>query len=275
MAIYCAICSFTKVTFLLGYENMKICSIASGSSGNSTYIETNESKILIDAGISAKRIIGNLSNVGVNVNEIDAIFVSHEHIDHIRGVKVLEKKYGISVFMNKKTHNASKLELKNINYFNNENSIMYQDLVISPMTISHDAVDPCSFSIISGGEKVSVLTDFGVENSAIKKAINTSDALVIETNHDVKMLKNGRYPYYLKQRILSDKGHLSNEAAGSLVRDNSSERLKRVFLAHLSKNNNSEDLAMETFTGKISENSSLDIDSVMTMHNMNTDIYKV
>ena len=249
---------------------MKICVLASGSSGNSTYIESKESKILIDAGISGKRIKKSLSKLGLDISEINGVFVSHEHTDHVKGLEQLYKNK-ISVFMNRETFLSSNLNL-NPNFFINNKPIDFRDLKITPQSVIHDAADPCGFKIENNGSMIGVFTDLGKANHAVINTIKKSDCLVLETNHDIDMLLNGRYPYYLKQRILSDKGHLSNIDAGLLVNNHSNKKLKTVFLAHISKNNNTQELALTTFTELTKEKK---LESILTHPSEETDIIKI
>ncbi len=248
---------------------MKICVLASGSSGNSTYIESKEAKILIDAGISGKRIITSLNKLGYDLDELDGVFVSHEHTDHVKGLERLYKNK-ISVFMNRETFLSSNLTL-NPNFFINDKTIDFRDLKITPQSVIHDAADPVGFKIENNGSTIGVYTDFGKANQAIIDTVKEAQALVLETNHDIDMLLNGRYPYHLKQRILSDKGHLSNIDAGLLV-NNHSKKLKTVFLAHISRNNNTEELAYNTFTELTKEKK---LNKILTYHDKETDIIKI
>ena len=224
---------------------MKICVLASGSSGNSTYLESKDTSVLIDAGISSKRIVDSLEKIGRDISEIDGVFISHEHIDHINGLQRLCDKYNVPVYMNKSTFDNSGLNI-DPTFFNKE--VKLNELNIKPIPVSHDAADPCGFRIQSNGTVLGIFTDLGMVNDSIKQVTKEADCMFIESNHDIDMLINGRYPYHLKERILSQKGHLSNVDAGLLIKENSCDKLKTVFLAHLSKNNNTEKLAFETFS---------------------------
>ncbi len=249
---------------------MKVCVLASGSSGNSTYIESKESKILIDAGISGKRIIQSLTKLGLDLNELDGVFVSHEHTDHVKGLDRLYKNK-VPVFLNRETFLSSNLNL-NPNFFINNTTIKFKDLKITPQSVYHDAADPCGFKIENNGSVIGVFTDLGKANKAVVNTIKESDCLVWETNHDIDMLLNGRYPYHLKQRILSDKGHLSNIDAGLLVNEHSNKKLKTVFLAHISKNNNTHELAINTFSELTKEKK---LNRILTHQKEETDLIKI
>ncbi len=252
---------------------MKISVIASGSSGNSTFIESNESKILVDAGISSKETEKRLSCIGKDIKEIDAVFITHEHIDHIKGTERLNKKFEIPIFFNALTFRYSGLDIQKPDFFSNGNCLNFNDLKITPFPTSHDAADPCGFKVQENGTTIGVVTDFGKVSPEIKQLTNNADALVLETNHDIDMLINGHYPEHLKHRILSDTGHFSNADAGLLVRDNASEKLKAVFLAHLSKNNNTEELAMDTFTKLTAKNKN--ISRILTNQEETTELFQV
>jgi phosphoribosyl 1,2-cyclic phosphodiesterase len=252
---------------------MKISVLASGSSGNSTFVESKESCVLFDAGISAREIQKRLSKIGKEISDIDAVFITHEHTDHIRGVERLNKSFFIPVYLNRPTYEFSSLTLEKPAFFANNNDIKFSDLTISPFSISHDAADPCGFKIKENGSTLGIMTDFGKSNNEIKDTAKEADALVLETNHDIDMLLNGPYPYPLKQRILGEKGHFSNVDAGLLVKNNASEKLRKVFLAHLSKNNNTEELAYNTFSKLTEDNKRLE--RIMTKQQETTEIYKI
>ena len=226
---------------------MRLCVLASGSSGNSTYIETDETSVLIDAGLSLRRIKTNLDELGKDISELNGIFITHEHTDHTKGLEKLSNNHNIPVFINRKTFNAANLYLENINIIKKD-KIELNELQITPISISHDAVDPVGYQVKNNGCSIGVFTDLGTSNEHVKHVVKKANAMVLESNHDIDMVINGRYPYHLKQRILGEKGHLSNIDAGLLVKENASEKLKHVFLAHISKNNNTDELAMNTFS---------------------------
>lgn len=234
---------------------MEISVLASGSSGNSTLIDSKKGSILIDAGIPARSIARSLSILGKDIREIKGIFVTHEHTDHIRGVQRLSREHGVPVFLTRGTYESSGLCLDSPGFVSNNIPLEYIGMKITPVPLSHDAKDPCGFKVEDGGKTAAVLTDFGKATPAIKEAVSSSDCIVLESNHDIDLLLGGNYPYYLKQRILSDTGHLSNIDAGLLVAGCASPGLKNVFLAHLSKNNNKEDLVCETFSKIVKDKS--------------------
>jgi len=227
------------------------CSLASGSSGNCHLINDGESSILIDVGLSGIRIENKLKKIDIDPRSLTAILVSHEHNDHICGVGVLSRRYNIPVYANKGTWEGMDTKIgeireNNIRCFNSEEDFNIRDFNISSYDISHDANEPVGFSIKKDNVKISIVTDLGYIDESIIRQVGDSDLVVLESNHDEEMLKVGRYPYYLKRRILSDVGHLSNEAAGDAIIDLVNKNVRSILLAHLSKENNFPELAVAT-----------------------------
>lgn len=230
---------------------IKFCSLSSGSSGNCQYIGTDRTNILIDGGFSGKKIEGLLSHIGVSPSSIDYILVTHEHIDHVKGVGVLSRRYDIPILANKKTwlnmnKTIGKIKDKNIKVIETDRSLELKDLGICPFEIFHDAAEPVGFCIYYKNIKISIITDTGWVNDNIKNKIKGSSLYLMESNHDVRMLKEGSYPWYLKKRILGTKGHLSNEDAGEVLSDVLLGNGEVILLAHLSRENNIPTLAYET-----------------------------
>ena len=232
---------------------MNLCSIASGSSGNCIYTGTDKTGILIDAGISAKRIEQGLASIDRKLGEVKGIFISHEHSDHIQGIGVLSRRYQIPIYGTKGTLGAIRQckSLGNIDEdlyheIQADEEIQIDDLTVRPFAISHDAAQPVAYRVESGGKSAAVATDLGIYDEKIIDRLQKLDVLLLESNHDIHMLQVGGYPYPLKQRILGDRGHLSNESAGKLLCELLHDDLKAVFLGHLSKENNYEELAFET-----------------------------
>lgn len=238
--------------------SVKFTTIASGSSGNSVFIGTKNTKILIDAGLSGKKIEAGLKNIDLSGNDIDAIFVTHEHNDHVDGIGVLSRRYDIPVYATEGTwkHMPSKVgEFKDKNkrfIYNDENCIL-NDLCIHPFEIPHDAAEPVAFAVSSNNAKIAVATDIGHVTRTILNNIKDCNAVLLESNHDVYMLKNGSYPVQLKKRILGKFGHLSNDSAGKLLACIMNDKLKYAFLGHLSKENNTPELAYETVKAVLNE----------------------
>ncbi len=234
---------------------IKFCNLYSGSSGNSTFIETAQTKILIDAGVSAQKISKALKSIGTDIDEINAILITHEHIDHTKGLTTISKKFNTPIFATQKTW--KQLDGLNIpsycqkTFLPNEN-FSIGDMTVYPFSIPHDAVDPCGFSVFADNKKVSVATDIGhVEESLITTLIG-SDILLIESNYDNDTLLCGSYPYFLKRRILGDLGHLSNDATSKLVRRLYENGVNKFILGHLSKENNFPELAYQAVYNELS-----------------------
>lgn len=236
---------------------MIFSSLYSGSSGNSIFVSSEHAKVLIDAGMPGKSIEEALKTIGEKPEEIDAIFITHEHSDHIKGVGVLSRKYNIPVYANKLTWEGMHKTVGNIKEHNIKfisAGVSIKDMDVVNFDIPHDAAAPCGYSIISEGKKVCVATDLGYFSDEVKKNIIDADVVLLESNHDIEMLKFGPYPYVLKRRILSDIGHLSNEACGRAIIDIITSGEKRVILGHLSKTNNYPELAYATVTNILNEN---------------------
>ena len=230
---------------------MEFCSLYSGSSGNCLYVGSEKTKILVDAGLSGKRIEAALSEKNINPNEIKGIVVTHEHSDHTKGLGVLSRRYNIPIFANTKTWRAmhsslGKIADENIKVFGSYKAFEIGDIVVNPFEVPHDAAEPCGYSFIKDKKKVTIATDIGYVTDEIKNNIKDSDIVLIESNHDVDMLKVGPYPYELKRRVLSNVGHLSNENAGKAIIDVLSSKIKNILLGHLSDTNNYPFLAHET-----------------------------
>jgi len=237
---------------------MRCCSLFSGSSGNSIYIEGNNTKILVDAGVSGKKIENSLSSLGTNLSDIDAILVTHEHSDHVSSVGYLSKKYDIPVFASELTWNGMESQLDKMNSqnrfsFHPDKLFEVGELDILPFKIPHDANEPCGFSIFGSGKKITIATDIGHMNKYLIENMSMSDLLLLESNHDIEMLKCGRYPWYLKQRILGSSGHLCNEMAGKTISYLAGSGMKNFFLGHLSAENNFPELAYQTVCNSLSE----------------------
>ncbi len=231
---------------------MRLCSIASGSSGNCIYAGSDSTHILVDVGISGKRTEVGLKELDLSMRDIDGIFITHEHSDHIAGLGVLSRKYEIPIYATrgtidaiKKSSSVGKIPEELFWPIRADEKIVIKDLVCNPMRISHDAAEPVAYRISHGKKKVAIVTDLGNYNDYTVESLKGMDALLLEANHDVKMLQVGPYPYYLKQRILGDRGHLSNERAGQLLCQLLHDRLQAVVLGHLSKENNLPELAYE------------------------------
>lgn len=239
---------------------MDFCSIASGSSGNCIFVGTDHTSVLIDAGISGKKVVAGLNEIGRKPEELDGILITHEHSDHIKGLGVLARKYGIPIYsapgtirtmMDQQT--LGKVDPSLFCEVHPDEHFCIGDLGILPFRVSHDAAEPVAYRFCYGEKSVAVATDLGYYDDYIVNHLKNLDAVLIESNHDINMLQVGSYPYYLKRRILGEKGHLSNENAGRLLGEILNDRMKAVFLGHLSKENNYEALAMATVCTEITQ----------------------
>jgi len=224
---------------------MEFTLLASGSKGNATLISGAEGAILIDMGLSFRELRRRLELLGIDPPEIQAIFVTHEHSDHIKGVGIAARKLGIPVYISRDTFAASGALFRGsekIRFLTADNHIC--GLTVSPLSTSHDVADPCAFIVREGDCKLGVITDLGFPTAAVKRGINDLNALIIESNHCPRLLREGPYPWFLKQRISGQRGHLSNDQTGELLRDHLSPKTRLVYLAHLSEDNNEPELAL-------------------------------
>lgn len=237
---------------------MDFCSIASGSSGNCIFVGTDHTGVLIDAGISGKKVTEGLNGIGRKPEELDAILITHEHSDHIKGVGVLARKYGIPVYSApgtirwmRENHALGKIDESLFHEIHADEIFTIQDLEIHPFRVSHDAAEPVAYRMQCREKAVAVATDLGYYDEYTVDHLKNLDAVLVESNHDINMLQVGTYPYYLKQRILGSRGHLSNENAGRLLGEILHDGMKGVMLGHLSKENNYEALAYATVCAEI------------------------
>lgn len=238
--------------------SLSFCSFSSGSSGNCYLVRSGETAILVDAGISAKKILEGLAQTGTPKEQLSALLLTHEHSDHIRSLKTLAKKHQeLSVYANCATWGAieTTLEEERRKTFENGVSFTIGDILVKPFPVSHDAADPVGYSFFAEGRQISIITDTGIISEEMVLEVCDADLLILEANHDVNMLKIGRYPWFLKQRILGDTGHLSNEAAGNVLLRLLSEHQKdrQILLAHLSRENNFPEMAYQTVKNILEE----------------------
>lgn len=232
--------------------------LSSGSTGNATIVRNEETTLMIDAGLSAKRIDELMKERDVTGEEIDGILVTHEHSDHIKGLGAVARKYDLPIYANEKTWEAME---KSIGKIAEENRVVlgtgevrdFGTLRVESFGISHDAAEPVGYCFYDGNEKLSVATDLGYMSDKVKQVISDSNVLVLESNHDIEMLRMGRYPWNIKRRILGDMGHLSNEDAGEALSELLTGDLKRTYLAHLSRDHNMMDLAKMTVRDSMEE----------------------
>lgn len=239
---------------------INFCNLYSGSSGNCTYISTENTKILVDAGVSCSKIVKALEEINETPDDIDAIIITHEHTDHTKGLQIICKKFHIPVYANEKTWNM--LDILNIPdtckfVFDTNIDFSIGDFKIHPFSIPHDAADPCGFSLYSGDKKITITTDIGHMTDGILHQMENSDILLLEANYDEETLKCGPYPYQLKKRILSENGHLSNEMAGKAIAYLSKNNVSNIVLGHLSKENNFPELAYQTVFNELKSNGNI------------------
>ena len=219
---------------------------------------TDHTHILVDAGISCKRIDEGLKSLGVHTKELDGIFITHEHSDHVQGLRVLCKKYQVPVYGTAETLEAIKrldkkqeIDPELFCPVKADEAVLVKDMQLMPFSNSHDAANPVGYRVEAGGNSVAVVTDLGVYSQYTINHLLGLDAILLEANHDVRMLEVGPYPFHLKRRILGSRGHLSNESAGHLLNELLHDNMKHVYLGHISKENNFEELAFETVCGEI------------------------
>ncbi len=232
---------------------MRFASIASGSSGNCIYIGTDHTHILVDAGISSRRIEQGLSELGVKPSELSGILITHEHSDHVGGLGVFSRRNEVPIYTTKETFGQI-LRFKNLGQIPEDlyrevipdEEFTIGDMRISPFSIDHDAANPCAYRVDTERASAAVVTDLGNYSQYTVSHLLGLDAVLLEANHDVHMLEAGPYPYYLKRRIMGNKGHLSNDSAGRLLGDILHDGFKKALLGHLSRENNYAELAYET-----------------------------
>lgn len=232
---------------------MIIETLASGSSGNCTLVAEGNSRVLIDAGISCRKVVSGLSEMGLTLSDIDAVLVTHEHNDHIKGLGVLERQHSIPVYGTpgtlkgiRESNRLGKMPEDIFFEIQTDVPLTLGELTLLPFRVDHDAAEPVAYRIETAHSRAAVATDLGSFDDYTVERLSNLDGLLLEANHDVRMLEAGPYPYPLKQRIRSDRGHLSNETAGELLAAVAHSGLKRVLLGHLSKENNMAELAALT-----------------------------
>ena len=238
---------------------LNFCSLYSGSSGNSLFVETPNTKLLIDAGVSCKKIETALNDININPSSLDGILVTHEHIDHVQALGTLSKKYDLPVFVNQETLDAmpkqrDKISDKNIKLFKVNDNFEIGDLKIHSFSIPHDAANPCGFSLYKDDKKISIATDIGHMTNSILKNLEESLFVLLEANYDPEILRCTSYPFSLKSRIAGPTGHLSNEIAGKTISYLLQSGLKNAMLGHLSKESNFPELAYQTVVDELISN---------------------
>lgn len=238
---------------------MRVSVLSSGSKGNTTYIQSDKAKILIDIGNTAKYVKEKLEDFGVEPEELDAILITHTHIDHIKGLKVFEKKYNVPVYITDKMYKSLDFLDK---YIPLSDEFNIKDIHITAIKTSHDVEDSRGYIISNDDKSIVYITDTGYINNKYFDILSNRNLYIMESNHDVEMLTNGKYPFQLRQRILSDKGHLSNYDSAKYLSSFIGDNTKYILLAHLSEENNTEELAYETLISRLN-NDNKHVDNII------------
>ena len=238
---------------------LNFCSLYSGSSGNSLYVETENAKLLVDCGVSCKKVEEGLKSIDVDPSSIDAVIITHEHSDHVKGLGTFSKKYNVPIYANQETldnmeSQTSKISTSNINTFKISDKFNINDIEILPFSISHDAANPCGFNIFKDNKKISIATDIGTMDTKTIKNLEDSIFILLESNYDPDILRCSPYPYLLKRRIAGPTGHLPNNKAGETISYLMQSGLQTAMLGHLSKENNFPELAYKTVTEELISN---------------------
>lgn len=241
---------------------MKACVLASGSKGNATYVASNTTQILVDLGTSSLYVEKHLREININPEEIDAIVISHTHADHINGLKVFIKKYNPVLFLTQKMYEDLKLIFPISNYQIIEGNFNIGDINVNVIKTSHDASDSNGYIFENNDKSVVYVTDTGYINIKNHKKLQNKSIYIFESNHDIKMLMEGKYPYHLKQRVVGDRGHLSNKDSSYYLSKFIGNNTKTVILVHLSKENNQPDLALNMLKNTLKE-SKIDFDHIL------------
>ena len=235
----------------------KVCQLYSGSSGNSIYIGTNSGGVLVDIGVSAKKCEAALNDLGIAPESIKAVLVTHEHKDHVSGVRVFAARYKTPVYATPATLEEmckSGVVNSTVNLNEIDGKLDFGDMCAEAFHNSHDAVDCVGYKLtVSGGRKISVCTDTGIVTEDARRCVTGSDLVFLESNHEISILENGYYPYPLKQRSLSDKGHLSNTAADDFAKELLQSGTTRLVLSHLSRENNVPAIARQSMVSALDE----------------------
>jgi phosphoribosyl 1,2-cyclic phosphodiesterase len=240
--------------------SVRLTVLASGSRGNAAVVANSSTRILVDAGLSCKETLKRMAQAGEDPGSISAILITHEHSDHVSGLAVLARKLKVPVYMTGATHQAwrrwsrkvqykdepERAKLERLEHFEAGRNFQIGSIGVSPFTISHDAVDPCGFVFTIEGVRVGFVTDIGQMTRNVADRLKACDGLLIESNHDTEMLRNGPYPWSVKQRVMSRVGHLSNEALAKFFADDYDGGAAFIVLAHLSENNNHPEVARRT-----------------------------
>ena len=255
---------------------MKVCVLSSGSKGNSTLVITDKVKILIDLGTTTSYVEAALNNLNVDVKEISHILITHSHVDHIKGLKVFIKRYNPVILVTEDMKNVLEKELGNFRYeyYEDKKSII-GDLTVNVIKTSHDAEESIGFVLTNNNSSMVYITDTGYINQKYFKILSNNNLYVLESNHDIKMLMDGPYPYYLQQRVRGDKGHLSNKQASDYLCKFIGDNTRKIVFAHISEHNNSYEKVIETFNEELSKNDMKFDDVLIAKQNEATEVIEV
>lgn len=251
---------------------MRVSVLSSGSKGNTTYIETERAKILIDIGNTSKYVKEKLEDFGVKPEDLDGILITHTHVDHVKGLKVFDKKYKVPIYI-------TDIMYKKLDYLEDYVSLSdefdIKDIHITSIKTSHDTEDSRGYVISSNNSSIVYITDTGYINKKYFDILSNKDLYIMESNHDVEMLSNGRYPFQLRQRILSDKGHLSNYDSSKYLSSFIGNNTKYIMLAHLSEENNTEELAYNTLINRLNNDNKLSPNIIVLKQNKETELISI
>lgn len=255
---------------------MKVCVLSSGSKGNSTLVITDKVKILIDLGTTTSYVEAALNNLNVDVKKISHILITHSHVDHIKGLKVFIKRYNPVILVTEDMKNVLEKELGNFRYeYYEDKKAIIGDLTVNVIKTSHDAEESIGFVLTNNNSSMVYITDTGYINQKYFKILSNNNLYVLESNHDIKMLMDGPYPYYLQQRVRGDKGHLSNKQASDYLCKFIGDNTKKIVFAHISEHNNSYEKVIETFNEELSKNDMKFDDVLIAKQNEATEVIEV
>ena len=259
--------------------SMKVCVLGSSSSGNSTFVASGTTRILIDAGLSYRKLSQRLESIGEDITRLDAVCVTHEHTDHTCAIPVLHKRTGASLFSNSGTVDGMKGSDRHRGLpwqvFTTGQSFQVGDLLLDPFSVPHDAYDPVGFTVQCAGTTVGIVTDMGMTTELIRQRLRACRVVVVESNHDVELLKSASRPWSLKQRISGRHGHLSNEQAAELLAEIAGGALETVFLAHLSAECNRPEVALRDVKRALEKDTSIAIDVKLTYSERPSDVVTI
>lgn len=255
---------------------MKVCVLSSGSKGNSTLVITDKVKILIDLGTTTSYVEATLNNLNVDIKEISHILITHSHVDHIKGLKVFIKRYNPVILVTEDMKNILEKELGNFRYeYYEDKKAIIGDLTVNVIKTSHDAEESIGFVLTNNNSSMVYITDTGYINQKYFKILSNNNLYVLESNHDIKMLMDGPYPYYLQQRVRGDKGHLSNKQASDYLCKFIGDNTRKIVFAHISEHNNSYEKVIETFNEELSKNDMKFDDVLIAKQNEATEVIEV